>query len=114
ARRWTVVYTLTSLVLSLLPVLAAVPSLLIMGGFVRGSATLGAALGRALLAVPVVTVAFMIAYAVLTLIFVRALSVGLRAGHHPVHGRVAWQAWTTERLMSMARVVLFPLYASLF
>jgi non-ribosomal peptide synthetase-like protein len=31
-----------------------------------------------------------------------------------VHGRVAWQAWTTERLMDMARVGLFPLYASLF
>jgi non-ribosomal peptide synthetase-like protein len=31
-----------------------------------------------------------------------------------VHGRIAWQAWATERLMDMARVHLFPLYASLF
>jgi non-ribosomal peptide synthetase-like protein len=31
-----------------------------------------------------------------------------------VHGRVAWQVWATERLMSMAREGLFPLYASLF
>ena len=27
---------------------------------------------------------------------------------------MAWQVWTTERLMGMARVGLFPLYASLF
>jgi non-ribosomal peptide synthetase-like protein len=31
-----------------------------------------------------------------------------------VHGRVAWQVWATERLMDMARIGLFPLYASLF
>jgi non-ribosomal peptide synthetase-like protein len=114
ARRWTFAYTLTSLVLSLLPVLAAVPGLLIMGAFVRGTVTLGAAVRQALLAVPAATAAFLLAYAVLVLIFVRAMSVGLRAGYHPVHGRVAWQAWTTERLMSLARVGLFPLYASLF
>ena len=37
-----------------------------------------------------------------------------RAGYHPVHSRVGWQVWTTERLMGMARTGLFPLYASLF
>ena len=35
-------------------------------------------------------------------------------GYHPVHSRQAWQAWATERLMAMARVWLFPLYASMF
>ncbi len=45
---------------------------------------------------------------------VRLLGVGLREGYHPVHGRVAWQAWTTERLMDLARATLFPFYASLF
>ena len=63
---------------------------------------------------PLATVAVLTAYALLILLLVRALSIGLRAGYHPVHGRVAWQAWATERLMSMARVGLFPLYASLF
>ncbi|WP_332873354.1 Pls/PosA family non-ribosomal peptide synthetase, partial [Nocardia aurea] len=41
-------------------------------------------------------------------------ALGLRPGTHPVHSRTAWQAWATERLMAMARVWLFPLYASAF
>ncbi len=38
----------------------------------------------------------------------------MRDGVHPVHSRLAWQVWATERLMDMARSVLFPIYASLF
>ena len=44
----------------------------------------------------------------------RLLSIGLVEGVHPVRGRVAWQAWTTERLLDSARTMLFPLYSSLF
>ncbi|MCX4818598.1 amino acid adenylation domain-containing protein [Streptomyces sp. NBC_01142] len=131
-RRWTAVYSLTSLVLGLLPALAALPGLLVMGLFLRGGIGTGSApadstgtgtgiglgtgeaLTAALLAVPIATVVAVVAYALLTLAGVRALSIGLREGHYPVHGRVAWQAWATERLMDMARVYLFPLYASLF
>ncbi|SNT49980.1 non-ribosomal peptide synthetase terminal domain of unknown function [Asanoa hainanensis] len=112
--RWTVAYGLTSFLLGLLPALAAVPGLLVLGRFVQGTETLQTALGQALLGVPLATVTVMAAYALLILALVRALSLGLRAGYHPVHGRVAWQAWATERLMSLARVGLFPLYASLF
>ncbi|MDG4825215.1 amino acid adenylation domain-containing protein [Asanoa sp. WMMD1127] len=113
AARWTLAYGLTSLALGFLPAIAAVPGLLVLGWFLNGATTLQTALGRALTGVPLATVAAMAAYALLILLLVRALSVGLRAGHHPVHGRVAWQAWATERLMNMARVGLFPLYASL-
>ncbi|MFF3452787.1 Pls/PosA family non-ribosomal peptide synthetase [Streptomyces sp. NPDC002730] len=113
-RRWTAVYTLTSLVLGLLPALAALPGLLVVGLFVHGRTGLGQALTAALTAVPLATVASMITYALIVLAGVRLLSIGLREGYHPVHGRIAWQAWATERLMDMARVHLFPLYASLF
>jgi non-ribosomal peptide synthetase-like protein len=114
ARRWTVGYGLTSLVLGFLPVLAALPGLLVLGLFVRGAATLRAALLAALAGVPLATFAVLATYGLVTLVGVRVLSIGLKPGYHPVHGRVAWQAWTTERLMNMARVALFPLYASLF
>ncbi|MFI2214460.1 Pls/PosA family non-ribosomal peptide synthetase [Streptomyces sp. NPDC020141] len=100
--RWTAGYALTSLVLGLLPAIAALPALLIM----RLS-------GSPLAAVPLATLAALTAYALLILVGVRGLSIGLREGSHPVHGRIAWQAWATERLMDMARVQLFPLYASL-
>jgi non-ribosomal peptide synthetase-like protein len=111
-RRWTVIYGLTSLFLDTLPALAALPGLLVLWLFVRGETALPVA--RALLAVPLATVAGMATYALLVLVCVRTFSLGLRAGYHAVHGRVAWQAWATERLMSSARVLLFPLYASLF
>ncbi|MFE7776733.1 Pls/PosA family non-ribosomal peptide synthetase [Streptomyces sp. NPDC057445] len=113
-RRWTFVYSVTSLVLGLLPALAALPGLLVTGVFLHGSTGVGEALTAALAAVPAATVVAMVTYALLILVGVRGLGIGLHEGYHPVHSRVAWQAWATERLMDMARVHLFPLYASLF
>ncbi|GAA1208210.1 Pls/PosA family non-ribosomal peptide synthetase [Streptomyces rhizosphaericus] len=113
-RRWAFVYGLTSLGLTLLPTLALLPALAVITLFVRGTRDAGTALLHALAAVPLATVAGMVCYALFVLAGVRTLGLGLRAGHHPVHGRIAWQAWATERLMDMARVHLFPLYASLF
>ncbi|MFI1826228.1 Pls/PosA family non-ribosomal peptide synthetase [Streptomyces sp. NPDC020412] len=100
--RWTFAYAVTSLLLGLLPALAALPALLVLR------------LGPGpLTAVPLATVTGLVTYALLVLAGVRALGAGLRAGSHPVHGAVAWRAWGVERLMDMARVHLFPLYASL-
>ncbi|MFF0446465.1 Pls/PosA family non-ribosomal peptide synthetase [Streptomyces sp. NPDC004609] len=101
-RRWTALYAVASLFLGLLPAIAALPALLVL--------TLGPG---PLAAVPLATVTALVTYALLILVGVRALSVGLREGSHPVAGRIAWQAWASERLMDMARVHLFPLYASL-
>jgi non-ribosomal peptide synthetase-like protein len=114
SRRWAWVYGVTSMLLGLLPVVAAVPALLILGVAVSGTSGLGVATTHALIAVPLATVAYLLAYAVLVLVAVRALGIGIRAGYHPVHGHVAWQVWATERLMDMARIGLFPMYASLF
>ncbi|WP_208406494.1 Pls/PosA family non-ribosomal peptide synthetase [Amycolatopsis granulosa] len=113
SRRWALAYGAASFVLGLFPVLAAVPGLLVLGSAVAGTATLGAALGDALPAVPPATLAAFGSYALLVLVSVRLLGLGLHEGYHPVHGRVAWQVWATERLMDLARQVLFPLYASL-
>jgi non-ribosomal peptide synthetase-like protein len=109
-RFWVAAYSLTAQLLGLVPVVAALPALALLGWTVADRPDLGAAL----IAVPVASVAYFVGYALLVLVAVRLLSVGLRAGFHPVQGRVAWQVWTTERLMGMARVALFPMYASLF
>ncbi|WP_346198849.1 Pls/PosA family non-ribosomal peptide synthetase, partial [Couchioplanes caeruleus] len=103
-------YGLTAQLMGLLPVLAALPGLAVLGATIASRP----AAGPVLAAVAVATLAYFAGYALLVLVAVRALSIGMRAGCHPVHGRVAWQVWTTERLMGMARVGLFPLYASLF
>ncbi|MDT8915334.1 amino acid adenylation domain-containing protein [Amycolatopsis sp. PS_44_ISF1] len=114
SRFWSAVYGATSFVLGVLPGIAGLAGVAVLGYAIAGTATPGAALTRALLFVPLATIAYFLAYALLVLAGVRALGVGLVEGYHPVHGRVAWRVWATERLMGMAREGLFPLYASLF
>jgi non-ribosomal peptide synthetase-like protein len=93
-------YSLTAQLLGLLPVLAVLPAIELV------------TVSRLL--VPAAAVAYFLTYALLVLVAVRLLGIGIREGFHPVRGRVAWQVWTTERLMGMARFALFPMYASLF
>ncbi|WP_344442614.1 Pls/PosA family non-ribosomal peptide synthetase [Kitasatospora nipponensis] len=110
---WSAAYGASGFALSLLPVLAALPALLLTSLFVAPSDQLGAALSGALLAVAPAALVFGLVYAALLAGAVRLLSVGLRTGYHPLHGRVGWQAWTTSQLMDLARETLFPLYAGL-
>lgn len=110
ARLWPLAYGVTAQLLGLVPVVAALPALALLGW----TLAVRPAVGAVLAAVAVATVAYVVSYALLVLGAVRTLSIGLGAGYHAVQGRVAWQVWTTERLMGMARVGLFPLYASLF
>jgi non-ribosomal peptide synthetase-like protein len=110
---WAWIYGATAMLLGLLPIVAAVPGIFIVAAFTSGASSLGDAISSALVAVPLATIAYVLAYALLILCCVRALSIGMREGFHPVHGRLAWQVWATERLMDMARIGLFPLYASL-
>ena len=40
--------------------------------------------------------------------------MGLKEGYYRVRSRIGWQVWATERVLDMARDLLFPIYASLF
>ncbi|MCV7007851.1 Pls/PosA family non-ribosomal peptide synthetase [Mycobacterium gordonae] len=111
---WVAGYGLTSLALAGLPLLALIAGLSIIGLAVHHTRTLSQAVLPALLWTPLAALAGFAAYAVVTVVAVRVLSIGLREGYHPVRSRVGWQLWTTERLMDAARNYLFPLYASLF
>ena len=110
SRFWKFAYAATSQLLGLLPAVAALPALALVGFAVSSAPSLS----RALLAAPVAAVAYFVTYALLILVGVRGCGLGMREGFHPVHGRLAWQVWVTERLMDTARTALFPLYASLF
>ena len=115
ARRshWVAVYALTSVLLAAMPLTALAAGLAVIGSSVRHTHRLSAAVLPALIWTPVATVAALVAYAVMTVVAVRMLSIGLREGYHPVRSRSGWQLWATERLMDGARNHLFPLYASL-
>ncbi|MFF3847586.1 Pls/PosA family non-ribosomal peptide synthetase [Streptomyces sp. NPDC002328] len=106
---WRAVYGVTGVALSLLPVPAAGAAFAVAYALVTPDAPLR---GAALALVPA-TLAYGLAYALVLLLAVRLLSVGLREGTYPTHGRVGWQAWTVTQLMDRSRETLFPLYAGL-
>jgi non-ribosomal peptide synthetase-like protein len=107
------VYALTSVLLAAMPLTALAAGLAVIALGVRHTHRLSAAVLPALYWTPVATVAALAAYAAMTVVAVRLLSIGLREGYHPVRSRSGWQLWATERLMDGARNHLFPLYASL-
>ncbi|GAB3937159.1 non-ribosomal peptide synthetase [Kribbella albertanoniae] len=110
---WVAAYGVQSAVMSLLPVAAAAAALFVLGRALQGTQTLGDAALRALAAIPLMTLVGFVTLAVLTLVGVRLLGIGIKAGHYPVRSRIGWQVWATERLLDSARTLLFPLYASL-
>ncbi|WP_249353900.1 Pls/PosA family non-ribosomal peptide synthetase [Microbacterium sp. 2FI] len=113
-RRWLWVYGASSAILGILPFIAFAVGGLIIAQGVRGSASLSDAIPETLLWLVPATLAAGLTFAGSVLVLTRLLSIGLAEGVHPVRGRVAWQAWTVERLLDSARTLLFPLYSSLF
>ncbi|WP_405372415.1 MULTISPECIES: Pls/PosA family non-ribosomal peptide synthetase [unclassified Microbacterium] len=112
-RRWLWAYGASSTVLGALPFVAFGAGALVVAGGARGADDLAAAVpALAAWLVPGVVTAGLV-FGGCVVAAVRLLSIGLVAGVHPVRGRVAWQAWTTERVLDSARTLLFPLYASL-
>ena len=109
---WVVAYAISGVVISLLPLLAVAAGLALAVPSLRGADGLDDALRTALVLTPVATIAGVAVLAVAILALVRLLGIGLVSGHHAVHSRVAWQAWSTLRLLDEARTWLFPLYAS--
>ncbi|MGW2596918.1 Pls/PosA family non-ribosomal peptide synthetase [Streptomyces klenkii] len=106
-------YALTLAALPLLPFLAALPALVGTYYLVKDCTTLLSVSLTLLAAVPVLTVAGSLSWALLVAAAVRLLGRGIRPGDHPAWGAVAWRAWLVTRLLDGARASLFPLYASL-
>ena len=113
-RRWLAAFALSSTVFSLLPLLAIACGALVVASAMQGSVTLGEAAARSLLALVPATLVAGVVFALLVVALVRLLSLGVHEGTVAVRSRVGWQVWSTERLLDLSRVFLFPLYASLF
>ncbi|MET0297143.1 MAG: Pls/PosA family non-ribosomal peptide synthetase [Microbacterium sp.] len=113
-RRWLLAYGASSAGLGLLPLAAFAIGGLVLAQGMRGADSIAAAIPGALLMIVPATLTVGVVFAASVVLLVRLLSIGLVEGVHPVHGRVAWQAWTTERLLDSSRTILFPLYSSLF
>ncbi|MCT1690691.1 amino acid adenylation domain-containing protein [Brevibacterium sp. p3-SID960] len=62
---------------------------------------------------PVQALLWFVSTAALVVIAVRTLALGMREGLFPVRSMMGFRLWATERILDMARELLFPLYASL-
>ncbi|WP_206446569.1 Pls/PosA family non-ribosomal peptide synthetase [Agrococcus sp. KRD186] len=111
---WAWIYGLSAIALSLIPLLALLAGGAVLTLGIRGADGLGGvALGALAWLVPAALVAGLV-LAGLIVLTVRLLAIGLTAGVFPVHSANGWRVWATERLLDLARTILFPLYASLF
>ena len=113
-RRWVAAFGLSSTVLSALPVLAFAVGGVVVAMGIHGSSTLGDAVARGLAMIVPATLASGVVMAGLVVGFVRLLSIRVGEGTFPVRSRVGWQVWSIERVLDLSRVLLFPLYSSLF
>ncbi|MDV8002297.1 Pls/PosA family non-ribosomal peptide synthetase [Rhodococcus sp. IEGM 1408] len=113
SRVWSLVYQVTAVVLGAMPLVALGAGLALVAWGVRDAGTAGELILQATLwSIPGALLALVL-FAAMTLVSIRALSVGLAEGFHPVHSRIAWQAWCSERIMDASRNWLYPLYASM-
>lgn len=114
SRGTVLIFAGASAVLSWIPYLSAAVAVLIVLTAVRHQDSLSQALPTLLWSVPVAALAWFLTTLLLILGTVRLLGIGLREGHYAVHSRIGWQVWATERVLDLARDLLFPIYASLF
>ncbi|RBP61903.1 non-ribosomal peptide synthetase-like protein [Brevibacterium sanguinis] len=104
-------YALGSQVNAALPYLAAVPGLALMIA-VSGVEVLESP-AQVLAWSPVVACLWFVTTALLILVSVRILAIGMVEGEFPVRSARGYRVWATERLLDLARDLLFPLYASM-
>nr|WP_278189594.1 Pls/PosA family non-ribosomal peptide synthetase [Brevibacterium sp. ZH18] len=104
-------YALGSQINASLPYLAALPGLLLMLA-VSGVGVLESP-WLVLAWSPLIACIWFFVTALLILASVRILSLGMREGEFPVRSANGYRVWATERLLDLARDLLFPLYASM-
>ncbi|MCS5734108.1 Pls/PosA family non-ribosomal peptide synthetase [Herbiconiux daphne] len=112
--RWLVAYGLSSVGMSLVPLVGFAAGGAVVAAFIQGSPTIADAVGRSAIALVPATLVTGFVITALVLVFTRLLGLGVSEGVHAVRGRVGWQLWSTERLLDLSRTLLFPLYSGLF
>jgi non-ribosomal peptide synthetase-like protein len=100
-------------VISLLPLLAAVPGTLVLGAL-GGLANPHAMVRSMLVYAPILAGAFILSYALLVALAVRCVSWLVRPGWHPDHGFTAFALWFSGTAMGRSQGILFPMYSSIY
>ena len=109
---WLVAYAAVAGLIACLPYLAVLTGLAVLVPALRDDTSIDEGAWTALTMLPLAVVVAAVTLTLTVWLLVRLLSIGLVEGHHPVHGRHAWQAWAVLRVLDEARTWLFPLYSS--
>ncbi|AOP54077.1 MAG: Pls/PosA family non-ribosomal peptide synthetase [Brevibacterium aurantiacum] len=104
-------YALGSQLNAALPYLAALPGIALMLG-VSGIDVVESP-WLVLAWSPLIACLWFVCTALFILVSVRLLSIGMEEGEFPVRSARGYRVWATERLLDLARDLLFPLYASM-
>ncbi|GAB4098759.1 Pls/PosA family non-ribosomal peptide synthetase [Sinomonas halotolerans] len=110
---WLAAFGAGSSLIALIPYASGAAAALVLAWAAAGHASLHAAAGPLLAAAPLAAAVWFGINALLVAGTTRLLGLGLREGHWRIRSRQGWQVWATERVLDMARDLLFPLYASL-
>ena len=113
-RLWRAMYGVGVVVQTLLPLLAAVPGILLLSTFGPEQWTATEVVNDLLLLAPVLAATFVLTYGLLVALLARMLSPLIRPGWHADEGATAWTLWFAESLMAGTRDLLFPLYSSIY
>lgn len=113
-RLWFAAFAAASAVLAMIPYLSAAAAAAVVFLFIQGSSSLSMAWPQVLASLPLAALAWFAANFLLVLGATRLLGTGLKEGYYRVRSRIGWQVWATERVLDLARDLLFPIYASLF
>ncbi|MET1088162.1 MAG: Pls/PosA family non-ribosomal peptide synthetase [Arthrobacter sp.] len=107
-------YAMAAALLATIPFVSAAIGALPVIAAVQGGESLSSSGAALLWRVPLAAALWFLSNMTLTAVVVRLLGLGLREGHYRVRSFTGWRVWATERVLDMARDLLFPLYASLF
>jgi non-ribosomal peptide synthetase-like protein len=111
---WVPVFAVASTLFSLMPFIALAAGAAVVYFGISGSRSFEELVARAMLWISPAALVAGFVFALLVLLSVKLLSLGIRPGIYPVRSLPGWCAWSTERILDLARTFLFPIYASLF
>ncbi|HEX2893618.1 MAG TPA: Pls/PosA family non-ribosomal peptide synthetase [Marmoricola sp.] len=112
-RRWKLAYAAALALDTVLPLVAALPTLAALTWLLHGNAAMQD-VPVVLALLPALAASFVIVDALVVAACVRIANVLVKPGLHEVNGRVGFGHWWAGHLMARANEELFPLFASVF
>ncbi|NUP73982.1 MAG: amino acid adenylation domain-containing protein [Sinomonas sp.] len=111
---WIAAFAAGSSLLALVPYVSGAAAGAVLVWAASGHGSLHEAFPALLAVMPLAAAVWFVANLLLVAGCTRLLGLGLREGTYRIRSRMGWQIWATERVLDMARDLLFPVYASLF